>query len=379
MAATPSQNDIVTAVTNSLVKKDLSKQAVAILSKSTEKVLARIKQNVDVQIKEDSSPIVEEFVANVATKLSNTSQQWIDSTKNDMLVFPEGTKYIFRDGNVSTIIVEQAPQLRHITTVDIGEGHRKHTYMLAMPYVQFVISFTGDEVQKKLVVSCTKKSITSLEEKTYQVPLLNIADHVVCFGTNWPKGGNMTEKVNHVIGEFWQGLFNGNHTGAFIDFINSNFRGDSSSSYFIQNGLERWETGSKQDALFMVKPTTKLLLGKPLNSFLQRDGASKNGSGALMTKLKQEIIQAVGTIGGDIHNLLTNMDLQTENRDKVHVENIQETIKEIIVQAYKELWTFTEKQLETDRKKLQDEMQIAAQKLKKDFDSYMKDRQQKTW
>ena len=379
MAATPSQNDIVTAVTNSLVKKDLSKQAVAILSKSTEKVLARIKQNVDVQIKEDSSPIVEEFVANVATKLSNTSQQWIDSTKNDMLVFPEGTKYIFRDGNVSTIIVEQAPQLRHITTVDIGEGHRKHTYMLAMPYVQFVISFTGDEVQKKLVVSCTKKSITSLEEKTYQVPLLNIADHVVCFGTNWPKGGNMTEKVNHVIGEFWQGLFNGNHTGAFIDFINSNFRGDSSSSYFIQNGLERWETGSKQDALFMVKPTTKLLLGKPLNSFLQRDGASKNGSGALMTKLKQEIIQAVGTIGGDIQNLLTNMDLQTENRDKVHVENIQETIKEIIVQAYKELWTFTEKQLETDRKKLQDEMQIAAQKLKKDFDSYMKDRQQKTW
>ena len=131
----------------------------------------------------------------------------------------------------------------------------------------------------------------------------------------------------------------------------------------------------------MVNPRTKLMVGHAPRDFLSRDNTSQNGTGALVTRLKQDILTAVGTIGGDIQNLLTNIDLTTENRDKVHIENLQETLKDIITQAYTELWTFTERQLEADRKKLQEEMQIAANKLKKDFEremqAYMKDR--KTW
>ena len=368
---TPSQADIVNAVAASLVKKDMSKQAASVLLKSTEKVLNRIKQGIDSQVKEDSSPIIEDFVKNVASKLSSSTQQWVDSSKNDLLVFPEGTKYTFRDGNISTIIVEQPPQLRHI---NVGRDFVKSAehYMLAMPYIQFIISFNGDNLVQKLHVTCSKKSVTDLDTTMNHLPLWNIDNHAVCFGSNWPTHGNMTEKVNAVIGEFWQGLFNANHTVAFDNFCNDNFRGH-------QDGYQSWENESKRDALFMVAPKTKLLVGRPLRSFLKKDANSVNGSAALVTKLKQEIITAVGTIGGDIQNMLSNLDLTTENREKTHVQNLQEIIKEIIVQAYSELWIFVEKQLESDRQKLQNEMQIAANKLKRDFDAYMKDRKTKTW
>ena len=71
MSNIPSQADITSAVAKSLEKKDISKQAISVLQKSTEKVLKRIKQNVDAQIKEDSSPIVEEFVAKKPIKKEN--------------------------------------------------------------------------------------------------------------------------------------------------------------------------------------------------------------------------------------------------------------------------------------------------------------------
>ena len=377
MSQVPSQADIFTAVSKSLEKKDISKQAVTVLQKSTEKVLKRIKQNVDAQIKEDSSPIVEDFVKNIASKLSTTSQQWVDSAKNDLLVYPEGTKYIFRDGDNSTIIVEQQPQLRHVK-VRNAVGEATTTYMLAMPYIQFIISFVGEKLQQKLTVTCSKKSITDLNVPHCHLPLLNIENHNVCFGHNWPKDGTMTEKVNAMIGEFWQSQFNFNHSGSYINFIKANFsRGVNSSNF--HDGLAAWENASKRDALFMVSPTTILSVGHSPREFLSRDNTSATGTGSLVTKLKQEILTAVGTIGGDIQNLLTNIDLTTENLDKVHTENLQEVLKEIITQAYTELWTFTERQLEADRKKLQEEMQVAANKLRKEFENYIKDQKTKTW
>ena len=139
----PSQEEIVNAVARQLASKDLSQQAVMILQKSTARVLERIKQNVDAQVKEDSSPIVEDFVRNVAGKMSNMTQQWADGVKNDLVVFPEGTRYIFRDGSMTTIIIEQPPQVRHINVYG-------KMYLLSMPYVQFTLTLKNHKLQGDL-------------------------------------------------------------------------------------------------------------------------------------------------------------------------------------------------------------------------------------
>lgn len=357
MAANPSQKDIVDAVTRQLQNKDLSQQAVMVLQRATAKVLERIKQGVSAQIKDDSTPIVETFGKNVSKKLSAMTQQWADGLTNDLLVYPEGTRNIFRDGKFTTVIVEQPPQVRHLNI----DGR---VYLLALPYVQFYIAFQeANGVQTpvaQLNVTCTKKSIGSLDQAVYHTGLPNYNNGAnVCMGSyRWPQGKNMTDAVNDIISGYWQSEFNGGHAATFLD----------------------WEAQSKKDALYGIdkKKQYSIFTGQTVRSYLVRDTQNKTGTTSIVQNLKQEIITAVGLIGGDLQKMLTEVDLQTENREKVHVEALQGILKEIIVQAYTELWEYLQQQLRDERAKLQQEMKAAADKLKNDFNHYM-EQKKKVW
>lgn len=368
----PSQEEIVNQVARQLQSKDLSQQAVMVLQRATGRVLERIKQNVDAQVKEDSSPIVEEFVRNVATKLSGMTQQWADGVKNDLVVFPEGTRYIFRDGDMTTIVLEQQPQVRHVKV----DGR---IYLLAMPYVQFIIPFKSHKPLGQLYVGCTKKPITDLDVPICNLPLPNIANHLVCMGNSvWPKDGNMTDMVNTIIGNFWQSEFNQNHNADYLTFLKDQGWINNVSREDSHPGLQLWQAKTQQSPMFMIARETKLKPGGTVRRHLATDTGGKDGTASIVVKLKQEIITAVGQIGGDIQALLTGVDLKTENREKAHVETLQNILKEIIVQAYAELWEYLQKQLQDERAKLQQEMQAAATKLKNDFVYYM-DQKKKVW
>jgi hypothetical protein len=370
----PSQQEIVDAVARQLQSKDLSQQAVMVLQRATGRVLERIKQNVDAQVKEDSSPIVEEFVRNVATKLSAMTQQWADGVRNDLVVFPEGTRYIWRDGAMTTIVVEQQPQVRHVKV----DGK---VYLLAMPYVQFILPFKNHQALGNVFVGCTKKPISDLDVPICNLPLPNVQNHTVCMGNcPLPKDKNMNDQVNTLIGNFWQSEFNQNHNADYFAFltemgwINPGVKEPNGS----HRGLSAWEEETKRQPMFMIEKTTKLKPGGTIRRFLASDAGDKNGSQSIVNKLKAEIIAAVGAIGGDIQALLTGVDLKTENREKAHVETLQNILKEIIVQAYAELWEYLQKQLQDERAKLQQEMQLAASKLKNDFVYYM-EQKKKVW
>lgn len=369
----PSQEEIVNAVARQLKGKDLSQQAVMVLQKATARVLERVKQNVDAQIQEDSSPIVEKFVKSAATKMSAMTQQWADGVKNDLVVFPEGTRYIWRDGQMTTIIVEQQPQVRHINM-------NGKIYLLSLPYVQFIMSFKNHQLHKQLHVTCTKKPITDLDQASNFLPLGNIdGGHNVCMGNfRWPTTGTMTDIVNAVIGEFWQSQFTYDSSGYMMEFFTDNFGTKPSSRDEFTAGFTAWSKKSQENALFSTERTTKFKPGATFRRFLASDSSDRNGSQSIVNNLKQEIITAVGAIGGDIQALLTTVDLATENRDKAHVDTLQGVLKEIIVQAYAELWEYLQKQLQDERAKLQREMQEAANKLKNDFVYYM-EQKKKVW
>lgn len=370
----PSQQEIVDAVARQLKGKDLSQQAVMVLQKATQRVLERIKQNVDAQIKEDSSPIVDKFVQSAATRMSAMTQQWADGVKNDLVVFPEGTRYIWRDGAMTTIIVEQQPQIRHVNVYG-------KMYLLSMPYVQFILSFANHKLVNSLKVTCTKKPISDMDQAAYYLPLGNIdGAHTVCMGSfDWPKEGNMTDIVNAVIGAFWQGQFNYDNGGFMLEFFKDNFGTNEVRREQVHPGFVAWAKKTQEDALFATDRKTKFKPGSTFRRFLATDnGGAKNGTQTVVNNLKQEMLTAIGTIGGDIQGLLTTVDLATENREKAHVETLQGVLKEIIVQAYAELWEYLQKQLQDERAKLQLEMQTAANKLKNDFMYYM-DQKKKVW
>lgn len=352
------KKELIDAVVKGIQSKDLSAQAVGVLRRSTEKVLERVKQNVDAQIKDDSYPVVEEFCTKIATKLSAMSQQWVDGVSNDLVVFPEGTRYIFRDGDYTTVVIEQAPQNRH---VKIGDKNSAQIRMLAMPYVQFIIPFKNHSAIGRLYVGMTRKPISDLDGMIYRPILPNINDHSVCTGdSGWgSKDGTMTDKVNAIISGFWQSTFTGDHIVEHDQFLKDN-----------DLTLDEWQKRSKVDSTFILHKSIKYKNGRTIRAFLAT-GESKDGKASLVNNLKTEIVTAIGTIGGDLQKMLANVDIQTENRDKPHIEVLQEILKDIIIQAYSELWEFMQQQLLADRAKMQAEMEQAANKLKQDFQYYM--------
>lgn len=368
----PTQKEIVDAVAAQLVNQDLSKQAVMVLHKSTETILNRIQQNVNGQLRDDSSPIVEDFVKTLAEKLTVMSQAWHSGETNELTVFPEGTRFVFRDGSFQTIVVEQPPQVRMVTMnwADGGDSHaRRHVKLLAFPYVQFVVGFQRHRVVQKLAVSMTKKPITDLDRPLMMPTLCNITKHYVCMGGDfpWPQDGTMTDATNAVISRFWGSEFTGDASEYYKNFLaDNNIR-----------SLAHWEQKTKEDPLFVVAKETKYRNGSNLRGLLYKENNAQGSQTAFLTGMKQEIVNSVGAIGGEINAILTSLDLKTENREKSHIQTLEGILKEIIVQAYAELWEFLQKQLLEERTKLRQEMAVAAEKLKNDF-VYASDKK-KSW
>lgn len=345
---------LIDAVSKGIQSKDLSQQAVGVLKRSTERVLERIRQNVDAQVKEDSYPVIEEFVRNIANRLSSMSQQWVDGVSNDLVVFPEGTRYIFRDGSCTTVVIEQQPQNRHI-------NYNKEIHLLAMPYVQFIIPFKNHIPTGQLYVGMTKKPLTDLDQMIFNPCVPNISEHQVCMGDfKWPQKGTMTEKVEAIISAFWQSQFNDSGSNLMGHFVRDN-----------EMTMSQWSQMSRKDSTFILEKKIKFSPGKTVRRFLMQDASGKGSTTSLVANLKTEILNAVGSIGGDLQRMMTNIDVRTENRDKVHIEVLSEILKEILVQAHAELWEFMQIQLQQERQRLQAEMEAAANKLKKDFRYYM--------
>lgn len=318
-----SQKEIVEAVASALRQKDLSQQAVAVIQRSTEKVLKRLQQDVGEKVKEDGDEVVEEFCRTLASKLGTMSQNWYDGIRNELLVYPEGTRFIHRDGNVTTIVIEQSPQVR---TVNLG-GRMHH---LAFPYVVFVFGFTNGQWQGQCNVAVRTKPLTSLDDDLFGLVMPNISNYSVCMGDfRVNPRHNMTEQANSVIGSFWQSTFGGMNVGD-------------------------WEAKTKRDPLHVLhEKFQKIGKLRDLVSAISRTAGERPD---IVATLKQEIVTAVGTIGAEIQKTMLSIDMVKQSKEKVHKETLDEILKEIIVQAYAELWEYLQAQLQRERAKMQSEV-----------------------
>jgi hypothetical protein len=355
------KEQIVNQIAQQLQSKDLSRQIVDVLQRSTDRVLERVKQNVDAQIKEDSSPIVANFSQKVSDRLVAQSQSWADNQSDDLVLFPEGTRHIYRDADVTTIMVEQPPVVRSIAIKEIAYNTN---FFLSLPYVQFIIPFKNGQPLGIVLVGCSKKSVSNLDQPIYHLPLPNInSDHKVCMGGsfNFSNGETLTDKTNNIISSFWQSVFTQDYADFYYKFLDENF-----PSKMVQD----WERESRVSPLFAVGKYVKYDRSSTYRKLVVQQYDSNNSSNVFMNNMKQEIVNSLSSISVEIQNLLTTLDLKTENREKVHVENLQDVFKEIIVIAYSELWGYLQSQLEVEKEKINKQFQEAAKKLAKDFTKF---------
>jgi len=342
----PSKDDIVKQVQQTIERKDWSKQAVKVMKKSSDAVLGRVQQNVSAQLQEDTAPIIQNFVINLSRSLMDATANFLEKSRDatvDLPVFPVGTRYIKQDGQVLNVVIEQPPQARTVfftndaaSTFDshINGNGRSQSYYLAMPYTIFVLQFVNGQYAGELNVFWRNRPLGTISDEMALMPFPNISGGKVCLGDFRVDNRNhkVDDQCNQIISGFWQTIFGSDYVDRFSKFMSlNNIR------------IDRWVENSKKNPLYALD-----LKLQPANVKLQQT-FRQDATNSLVTLLKQHILTAVGQIGGEVQKLLVDLDVTGENREKVHVETMSEIVKEIIIQAYAELWEQLSIKLEKER------------------------------
>lgn len=334
------KEQVLEEVARSLQKKDLSQQAAGVIQRCSEKVLRRLQQDTDASLKESADDTALDFSQKLSEKLGILSQNWIDNNKQELLIYPEGTRFIQKEGELTIIVVEQPPQVRTV----VIDKLRRH---LAMPYVVFMLVFNGRN-WRELCVGFRSKPLESMNDYLKTVPLPNMqGNHRVCMGDFKPDfSKNKTQQTSQVIAEFWQSEFAGARNYGSLDFA-------------------LWEAMTHKDSLFILKENFSD--GKRLIDLISECVKNKKNID-IVAALKEEIITAVGEVGLNIKQTMLNIDLIKQNKEKVAIETLDEILREIIKQAYKELWDYLKACMDKERVSLQKEYMALLDKKKKVWD-----------
>lgn len=126
-------------------------------------------------------------------------------------VLPTGCRFWIRSGTTdrSVFVVEQLPSRR---TIEYHASHRHDSepvsYRIALPYVVFVVSTIGDQIEG-LSTYFRTQSIASLDATLLCSTLPNTSDDgVVCLGSVRVSGRSVGERVDALIAAFWASRFN---------------------------------------------------------------------------------------------------------------------------------------------------------------------------
>ena len=395
----PSKNDIVAQVAETLQKKDWSKQAVRVMKKSSDTVLARVQQGIAAQIQEDTAPIIQQFVVNLSKLLMDATVNFLEKNEDasvDLPVFPMGTRYIKNNGQVLNVVIEQQPTSRTLLFTQAAldrlvdrlahpgdplavplavQGHLAHPgdplaardvlrvqaaranmavpHHLALPYTVFVLRFFKNRFQS-FSVYFRSTPLSSVTDELAKCPFPNISDPgSVCMGDfRVNSNKKIDEQCHELITGFWSTVFGHDYIERFSKWLTLN--------NMTLNEYEHKSKGNPLCALkFILQPANV-----KLDDTFERLADDTNN---LVAMLKQHILTAVGQIGGEVQKLLVDLDITGENREKVHVETMSEIVKEIILQAYAELWEHLAKKLESERQADALKNQQTRDRMKQEF------------
>ena len=319
---------------------NLTPNAVQLLKASTDTVLTRAKANLEALMQEEAANPVSVFMSGTADRLTDTSMEWLDQVSGNLVVFPEGTRFVNRDENTLTVVVEQKPTQRRINFRSYASNAQGRTdyvnnhYFISLPYIQFIATF--HKARKNytfgdLKIVCTKAPLATINDKVYALPLPNVHQgHQVCtggdHGMELPEGrDSILIKMNTLIGEFWQTMFNTDLTTSTVLFMQRNFGYDSvaGDAYAkMRTCFQKWAELSAANPMFMLEENTNLGQHIAFGRLLQNDVASRTGKTAYKTRMKQDITNAITNISNAVTNTIRSYNLNEDNIDKAHIETL---------------------------------------------------------
>ena len=331
------REELVDCVSQQLVVNPLTSQCAAILHASTQRVLDRIKQNIDAQIQEDLTSMIEEIVEEL---INSIYKNWVDNN-NRFCVFPEGTRYVQQDGKYQFALVEQPPQIRHL--VYKNSNDEDQIRLISVPYIQFIFKFDSDFLCDNWFITCTKKPMNDLMDVAYLLPLTNVNGIKVCTGEEEKiEFTSMNNYIHHVINSFWQSRFTSDYAVNLLNFIKNNKIVDipdeiDQVGHYVASSYAAWEQKSKEDVFFAIGKKIEYKIHGNFRGLLISNADDKDTSANLIVSAKNKI---KNSISEKIEDILTKIkiDFSTENREKIHKENLAEILRKMIIKSYSTLY-----------------------------------------
>ena len=319
--------------------------AVDVMRSGTNVVLNRIKSEFDADIQERSQALVNRFTSNVANCLNDVTTSWVDANSQQLMVVPEGTRFVQTDDNYTNIMVEQKPQCRRITFALAGVEH--HFY-LSFPFVQFIFSFNRtvrSETLNVLSVSCTKTSVKTLADNVCYLPLPNISMHRVCVGSDsngmqMPNtvGHNITEKVSTIISSYWQSQFNMDLRDNLTAFLTSNFTSSFNGNDYVA-GFKAWEQKSKENGAYAITPEFVLQDSRyKISDLIVSNLVSRTGKQSLINKMKEIINGGLVDISSSATKSINSINILDLNSLQPHMQAVKKWCEGTVKSAYDLLW-----------------------------------------
>jgi hypothetical protein len=124
---------------------------------------------------------------------------------------PTGCRFWLRSGTTDrqVFVLEQQPSRRTIEYhANRRHGSEPTSYRLALPYVVFVVSTIGDQIEG-LSTYFRTEPIGSLDATLFCSTLPNTSDDgIVCLGSVRVTGTSAGERIDALVGAFWASRFN---------------------------------------------------------------------------------------------------------------------------------------------------------------------------
>lgn len=198
--------------------------------------------------------------------------------ENNEGLFPQGTRFCFREGRNAAIVIEQAPQVRSIRVSHRLSGSRnKDRYALAFPYTVFVVSLENGYF-RRLNVFYRNNPIASLDDELFRANVPNIErDSSVCLRFPGHAERGIFARASEVVGYFWESEFN-------TDLREWYEMYQERESVF--SSFDRWEVESRRNPSFMLtvqwvssQTTLRSVIAVEMNRFERErveDAVSRN-------------------------------------------------------------------------------------------------------
>ena len=366
------RQEVINQVSEQLERADFTRQMVSVLRTATGNVLNRAKQSLDATLEEGTNNRVEAVLADVTNNMTSATQEWIDESTNNLVVFPEGTRFISKDNDSLVILVEQKPQQRRVSYKQIiqsptgGFTFLNNNYFVSLPFIQFIAKFVKQNNGYRFVelyMSCSKNPVESLDQHVNALIFPNIHHtNLVCIGSmaNLPDNkDSIVDKMNHIISSYWDSQFNTDLSTNAVNFFNLNNMGGpniNDVNLRIANGFAAWQDRTAADPMFIIKPEANLGNSFRISSIIPSDNSSRSGKIAIRNRMKHSITTGITSLGSGIIQSVRDFNLVDENRDKPHVDTLKACYKNVIQSAYSNIWEGVNAIHE--QKKTQDEEEI---------------------